>query len=94
MIIAFPVILGIESIVPSPTFFANVWHMSGMFWSNPLVWMTMFFCCMQVSIGEILYRFLGDEEKTIERQKYVKLQLREQVFENKDEIVTEGHIQL
>jgi len=67
MIIAFPVILWIESIWPSYTLFAVVRHTSGMFWSNPLVWITMIFCCAQVSIGEILYRFIDDEEKTIER---------------------------
>ena len=67
MIIAFPVILWIESTWPSYTLFAVVRQTSGMFWSNPLVWITMIFCCAQVSIGEILYRFIDDEEKTIER---------------------------
>lgn len=88
MIIAFPVILGIESVWPEANMFAVVNHISGKFWGNPLVWITMIFCCSQVSIGEILYRFLDDEEKAVERTKFVKMSLREQVYNNKDEIVT------
>lgn len=67
MVLAFPVILGIESVWPSASMFAVVRGISGKFWSSPLVWFALLFCCVQTSIGELLYRFLDDEEKAIER---------------------------
>jgi hypothetical protein len=62
MIIAFPVIFGIESIWPDPETFADVSHIAGTFWSSPLVWFAMILSLGQVSIGEIIYRFFKDDE--------------------------------
>jgi hypothetical protein len=84
MIIAFPVIFGIESIWPDPELFADVSHIAGTFWRSPIVWITMFFSLAQVSMGEIIYRYVKDEDETISRAKYTESVIREQVYANSD----------
>ena len=65
MIIAFPVIFGIESVWPDPKLFAVVCHIASTFWRSPIVWASMFFSLSQVSIGEIIYRYIKDEDEAI-----------------------------
>ena len=84
MIIAFPVIFGVESIWPDVTTFAAVSHIASHFWGNPLVWFTMMFTLAQVSIGEIIYGFMKQEDNAIDRAIYVQSVIREQINANSD----------
>lgn len=56
MIFAFFFILGVQSAWPSVTFFADVSHIFRHTFKSPLVWLTIFMSCGQVSIFELLWR--------------------------------------
>jgi len=58
MIIAFPLIFGIESGWSNVVTFSNVSHIASNFWGNYLVWFGMIFSLAQVSIAEIIYNYI------------------------------------